>query len=277
MRRRFGYAFNILIDTPTGVAIDVEASPAWFAAEVDAARVMLSRAGDRFGYRPKRVAADTAYGSGAFLAFVNDRKSLPHISVLERSEQTRGKFPRAAFRYEREQDRNGCPTGKALAYKGSYGDAEFRRYYASAVDCRPCPLKGNARQARSVRSGTASMRTCVRWSGPRCRPGCSSNPCGSARVSSRCSRMPRASADWPGFTFAGSAAQRRSSRWASRWRTSCCLPVAASRLRALFDQHRQGTAKWSGSAEAWREWCHHRTPMAFEGSPAAKRLFVAHR
>ena len=142
VRGRFGYAFNILIDTPTGVAIDVEASPARFAAEVDAARVMLARSGYRFGYRPKRVAADTAYGSGAFLAFVNDRKSLPHIPVLERSEQTRGMFPRAAFRYERDQDRYVCPTGKALAYKGSYGDAEFRRYYASAVDCRPCPLKG---------------------------------------------------------------------------------------------------------------------------------------
>jgi hypothetical protein len=50
VRGRFGYAFNILIDTPTGVAIDVQASPARFAAEVDAARVMLARAGDRFGY-----------------------------------------------------------------------------------------------------------------------------------------------------------------------------------------------------------------------------------
>lgn len=141
VRGRFGYAFNILIDTPTGVAIDVEASPARFAAEVDAARAMLARAGDRFGYRPKRVAADTAYGSGAFLAFVNDRKSLPHIPVLDRAEQSKGKFPRTVFHYEREQDRYVCPTGKVLSYKGSYGEAEFRRYFASATDCRPCPLK----------------------------------------------------------------------------------------------------------------------------------------
>lgn len=91
-RGRFGYAFNILIDTPGGVAIDVEASPARFAAEVDAGRVMLARAGDRFGYRPKRVAADTAYGSAAFLAFVNDRGTVPHIPVMERSEQTKGSF-----------------------------------------------------------------------------------------------------------------------------------------------------------------------------------------
>ena len=54
-------------------------------------------AGDRFAYRPKRVAADTAYGSAAFLAFVTDRGTIPHIPVLERSEQTKGKFPREAF------------------------------------------------------------------------------------------------------------------------------------------------------------------------------------
>ena len=95
---RFGYAFNVMVDTPGGVAMEVEASPARFAAEVDAGRVMLARAGDRHGYRPKRVAADTAYGSGAFLAFVHGRGTVPHIPVLERSEQTKGMFPRAAFR-----------------------------------------------------------------------------------------------------------------------------------------------------------------------------------
>lgn len=94
---RFGYAFNVLIDTPGGVAMEVEARPARFAAEVDAGRAMLARAGDRLGYRPKRVAADTAYGSAAFLAFVHDHGAVPHIPVLERSEQTRGKFPREAF------------------------------------------------------------------------------------------------------------------------------------------------------------------------------------
>lgn len=89
----FGYAFNVLIDMLGGVTIDVQASPARFAAEMDAGRTMLARAGDRFGYRPRRVAADTAYGSAAFLAFVIDRDTVPRIPVLERSEQTKGKFP----------------------------------------------------------------------------------------------------------------------------------------------------------------------------------------
>lgn len=46
---RFGYAFNVIIDTPGGVAMEVEASPARFAAEVSARRTMLARAGDRHG------------------------------------------------------------------------------------------------------------------------------------------------------------------------------------------------------------------------------------
>lgn len=89
-RGRFGYALNLLIDTPSGVALDVQANPARFAAEVDAGRDMLRRSLERFGYRPKRVAADGAYGSAAFLGLVRDQGALPHIPVLERSGQTKG-------------------------------------------------------------------------------------------------------------------------------------------------------------------------------------------
>ena len=116
---RFGYVFNVLIDTPGGVTMDVEASPSRFAAEVDAGRAMLARADDRHGYRPKRVAADPAYVSAAFLAFAHDRGTVPHIPVLERSEQTKSKFPREAFRYERDQDRYVCPAGRVLVHAGT--------------------------------------------------------------------------------------------------------------------------------------------------------------
>ncbi len=58
---RLDYALNVLIDTPSGAALEVQASPARFAAEVDAGRDMLARAAEQFSYRPKRVAADTAW------------------------------------------------------------------------------------------------------------------------------------------------------------------------------------------------------------------------
>jgi transposase len=158
---RFGYAFNVMVDTPGGVAMDVEASPARFAAEVDAGRVMLARACDRHGYRPKRVAADTAYGSGAFLAFVHGRGMVPHIPVLERSEQTKGMFPRTAFRYEREQDRYICPAGKVLRFAGMDQKAGVRRYSAAPPDCSACDLKPKCASG-TMRSVTHSQHEEVR-------------------------------------------------------------------------------------------------------------------
>ena len=160
-RGRFGYAYNVLIDTPGGVAVEVEASPARFAAEVDAARIMLARAGDCFDYQPKRVAADTAYGSGAFLAFVNDRGSVPHIPVMERSEQTNGKFPREAFSYDPERDHYVCPAGKVLRYRGTHRQVGCLRYSASPLDCQNCRLKRQCTSANN-RSVTHSEHEDVR-------------------------------------------------------------------------------------------------------------------
>ena len=148
VRGRFGYALNILMDAPNGVALDVAASPARFAAEVDAGRDMLARTAERFGYRPKRVAADTAYGSAAFLAFVRDQGAIPHIPVLERSEQARGKFPRAAFTYDRERDRYACPAGKGLGHGGFDPRTGARVYIARETDCRPCTLRQQCTSGR---------------------------------------------------------------------------------------------------------------------------------
>lgn len=148
VRGRFGYALNVLIDTPSGVALDLEASPARFAAEVDAGRDMLARIAEQFGCRPKRVAADTAYGSAEFLAFVRDRGATPHIPVMERSEQAKGKFPRAAFTYDREQDRYICPAGKRLGHGGFDQRTKAHIYVARASDCQACPLRSQCTSGR---------------------------------------------------------------------------------------------------------------------------------
>jgi len=141
VRGRFGYSLNVLIDTPSGITLEVQATPARHGSEVDAARDMLARAGDRFDFRPKRVAADTAYGSAVFLAFVRDQGALPHIPVLERSEQTNGMFPREAFTFNREGDYFTCPAGKVLPYRAFEKPTGIRRYRAFTADCRPCPLR----------------------------------------------------------------------------------------------------------------------------------------
>src|SRR3989442_5077275 len=63
----FAYADNYLIDVKFGVIMDVEASRAIRQAEVGAAKTMIERTEQRFDLKPDRLAADTAYGSGANL------------------------------------------------------------------------------------------------------------------------------------------------------------------------------------------------------------------
>jgi hypothetical protein len=67
--RFFAYATNYLIDTEKAVILDVEASCAIRQAEVGASRT-IDRTARRFGLKPKRLAADSAYGSAANLAWL---------------------------------------------------------------------------------------------------------------------------------------------------------------------------------------------------------------
>ena len=69
----FAYATNSLIDVENAVIVDVEASRAIRQAEVGAARTMIERVEDRFGLKPKRLAADAAYGSAPMLAWLVSR------------------------------------------------------------------------------------------------------------------------------------------------------------------------------------------------------------
>src|SRR3981081_385640 len=62
--RHSSYPDNYPVDVKFGVVVDVEASRSIRQAEVGAAGTMIERTEDRFGLKPERRAADTAYGSG---------------------------------------------------------------------------------------------------------------------------------------------------------------------------------------------------------------------
>src|SRR5664280_3329485 len=94
----FAYATNYLIDTDNAVILDVEASRAIRQAEVGAARTMIDRTARRFGITPRHLAADSAYGSAANLAWlVKERQIEPHIPVFDKSNRTDGTFSRSDF------------------------------------------------------------------------------------------------------------------------------------------------------------------------------------
>src|SRR5882757_6348900 len=139
----FAYADNYLIDVRFGVIMDVEASRAIRQAEVGAAKTMIERTEKRFDIKPKRLAADTAYGSGPNLNWlVKDKDIAPHIPVIDKSKREDGTFSREDFKFDKERNVYICPANKTLTTTGTViDDGETLRYLARTSDCRGCLLK----------------------------------------------------------------------------------------------------------------------------------------
>jgi transposase len=140
-RVQFGYGLNYLIDIENAVIVDVEATPARTYDEVEATKTMLDRTKRRFDLKPKRLAADTAYGTGRFLGWLVGRRIVPHIPVRDASERDDGTFSRADFRWDRQRGVYICPNDKILHTTGTVHDGSTLRYRASKFDCDVCALK----------------------------------------------------------------------------------------------------------------------------------------
>src|SRR3954468_20929210 len=139
----FAYADNYLIDLKAAIIVDVEATRAIRQAEVGAARTMIERTEERLGLCPKRLAADSAYGSAEMLGWlVNERAIEPHIPVFDKSARDDGTFSREDFAYDQEHDLYVCPAGKVLMSTGTLvNDGTTLHYRASKYDCDACELK----------------------------------------------------------------------------------------------------------------------------------------
>jgi hypothetical protein len=147
-RVQFGYGLNYLIDIENAVIIDVEATPARTYDEVVATQTMLDRAQERFDLKPKRLAADTAYGTGKFLGWlVKTRKSSRIFRSGIRA------IGRTAF-------------SRAQTFAGTRSAASM--YVRTASCCRPvAPCTMGARCAIVRRSKTATDVRSERSAAPR--------------------------------------------------------------------------------------------------------------
>ncbi len=141
MRPIFAYDANYLIDNKLGVIVDAEGTRANRIEENQAAVTMVTRVEERFGLKPQRLAADTAYGSGETLKSLMDRGIEPHVPVWDKSGEAKGRFTRADFTYDRERDLYICPGGKHLTCTGKIDQGRILPYRASTKDCRNCALK----------------------------------------------------------------------------------------------------------------------------------------
>jgi transposase len=139
----FAYSDNYLVDVKFGVIVDVEASRAIRQAEVGAAKTMIERTEERFGLKPERLAADTAYGAAPMLNWLVEEKGIaPHIPVFDKSKREDGTFSRSDFRYDPTNDVYHCPAGKTLTTTGTLvNDGTTLLYLARKHDCDGCQLK----------------------------------------------------------------------------------------------------------------------------------------
>ena len=140
-RVQFGYGLNYLIDIENAVIVDVEATPARTYDEVAAARTMIERTEQRVGLKPRRLAADTAYGTGKFLGWLASAGIAPQIPVWDKSTREDGTFSRSDFTFDRKRNVYICPAGNLLKTTGSIGDDHVLRYLACKRDCDACRLK----------------------------------------------------------------------------------------------------------------------------------------
>ena len=140
-RVQFGYGLNYLIDIKNAVIVDVEATPARTYDEVAATQTMLDRTEERFGLKPKRLAADTAYGTGKFLGWlVKEKKIIPHIPVWRRA-IGRTASSHLELPLGRQARLYVCPNGKLLRTSGTVHDGRTLLYRASKRDCDVRPLR----------------------------------------------------------------------------------------------------------------------------------------
>ena len=155
----FAYADNYLIDVKFGVIMDVEASRAVRQAEVGAAKTMIDRTADRFGVKPERLAADTAYGSAADaeLAGRGAEDRAPHSR--HRQVGARGRHLRAGGlplrprqrylhlpgRKDPHHERHAGERRSTLLYRGQH--ARLRRLPVQRADAAPTHRLARSRAA----------------------------------------------------------------------------------------------------------------------------------
>ncbi|MEO7027306.1 MAG: IS1182 family transposase [Caulobacteraceae bacterium] len=162
----FAYATNYLIDLDHAVIVDVEASTAVRQAEVTAARTMIARVREQHDLSPRRLAADTAYGSAEMLDWlVNEQGVEPHIPVMDKSNREDGTFSRSDFTYDPAGDLYRCPGGQELkrsrrAFSSPRTDPpadDTHRYRATKADCDACTLKSRCCPNTPARKVTRSI------------------------------------------------------------------------------------------------------------------------
>jgi Transposase DDE domain len=118
---------------------------------------MIERYRERYGYLPQTLAADTTYGNGEMLQWLDDRGITPYIRVKEGPNSPPDLYGIEKFTYVPEENCYLCPAGKPLNYVGINKRNRAHRYYSTVKRCRGC---GQKPQCTRGKFRTIAIHTC---------------------------------------------------------------------------------------------------------------------
>jgi len=136
-----GYFDNYLVDNQSCVIMGVQATAARASQESAAAREMIAQVATIRGRFPQSLTADTSYGSGELLAWLEDRGITSFIPVREYPAPRGILFGIEKFAYDSETNSYRCPEGKQLKYVGIKKANRSHIYRANPARCSDCPQK----------------------------------------------------------------------------------------------------------------------------------------
>jgi len=138
---RLGYYNNCLVDNSSCVIVGVQATPARLSQESVAARDMIERYRERYGYLPQTLAADTTYGNGELLQWLDDRGIAPYIRVKECPTPKTDLYGIDKFTHVPADNSYVCPEGKRLTYVGINRRNRVHLFASTLKRCRDCSQK----------------------------------------------------------------------------------------------------------------------------------------
>ena len=119
----------------------MQATPARLSHESLAAREMIERYHQRYGSRPRTLAADNTYGNGEMLQWLDEHGIDPYIRVKQCPTPTTDLYGIDKFTYVPEENCYTCPEGKRLKYIGINKLNRTHMYHSTAKRCRGCSQK----------------------------------------------------------------------------------------------------------------------------------------
>ena len=152
-----GYFDNYLIDNQSCVIVGVQATAARLSQESVAARDMIDRYRERHGRQPHSLAADTTYGNGELLQWLDDRGITAYIRVKENPNGPSDLYGIDQFTYVPENNCYLCPEGKVLKYTGINKHNNTHVYFSTRKRCGDCSQKSRCTRGKYR---TIAVHTC---------------------------------------------------------------------------------------------------------------------